>query len=304
MNRILVTGATGFIGSPCVQQLAAAGFEVHAAALGVDPRTDGAVTYHDVDLLDSGRIHDLIALVRPTHLLHLAWYVAPGAYWTSLENIRWITAGLDLAREFADGGGKRAVFVGTCAEYEPSTEPLVEGVTPLRPSTLYGASKTALHVAAMAYLAQRGISCAWAHLFYLFGPAEYPSRLVPSVITALLDGETFECGRPDDVLDFLHVDDVAGGLAALVASSVTGDVNVASGRPVSVRDLCGSIAARIGRPELVTYREGSDDRSVVTADASRLSGEVGWSSTVSLDEGLEATIDWWKRHRASDAGSS
>lgn len=295
MNRILVTGATGFIGSPCVQQLAAAGFEIHAVALGTDARTEGAVTYHDVDLLDPDRIHELIALVRPTHLLHLAWYVAPGAYWTSLENVRWVSAGLDLAREFADAGGQRAVFVGTCAEYEPSAEPMVEGVTPLRPSTLYGASKTALHVAAMAYLTQRGISCAWAHLFYLFGPAEHPSRLVPSVINALLDGEPFECGRPDDVLDFLHVDDVAGALAALIASPVTGDVNIASGQPVSVGELCGRIAAKIGRPELITYREGNEDRSVVTATTSRLFDEVGWRPTFPLDTGIDATIDWWRR---------
>lgn len=303
MNRILVTGATGFIGSPCVQQLAAAGFEVHAAALGADARTDGTVTYHDVDLLDSGRIHDLIATVRPTHLLHLAWYVVPGAYWTSPENIRWVTAGLDLAREFADAGGLRAVFVGTCAEYEPSVEPLVEGVTPLRPSTLYGASKTALHVAAMAYLTQRDVSCAWAHLFYLFGPAEYPSRLVPSVITALHEGEPFECGRPDDMLDFLHVDDVAGALAALVASPITGDVNIASGQPVSVGELCGRIAATIGRPELITYREGNEDRSVVTAATSRLFDEVGWRPTLSLDAGIDATIEWWKIHREPKGGT-
>ncbi len=129
----------------------------------------------------------------------------------------------------------------------------------------------------------------------VFDAPSTPSSLVPSARRALLDNEPFERGRPDDVLDFPHVDDVAGTLAALVASPVTGDVNIASGRPVSVGELCGRIAAKVGRPKLNTYRAGNDDRSVVTAATSRLFDEVGWRLTLSLDEGIDATIDWWFR---------
>jgi nucleoside-diphosphate-sugar epimerase len=295
VKRILVTGATGFIGAPCVELLAAQGFEVHGAALGASGGSDDAVIYHDVDLLDPEQVRHLFASVKPSHLLHLAWYVAPGKYWTSLENVRWVSAGLDLAREFADNGGTRAVFVGTCAEYQPSEEPLVEGVTLLRPGTLYGASKAALHLSAMAYLSQRGVSCSWAHLFYLFGPGEYSSRLVPSLMESLLAGDSFECARPDDVRDFLHVSDVAGALCALADSSVEGDVNIASGHPITVGELCRRFAEKLGTPDLVTYRQAAPDRSVIVGDATRLTREVGWRPRMDIDAAVAAAVDWWNQ---------
>ena len=84
MKRVIVTGASGFIGRHTLPHLAEAGFEVHP------------ISSRDADLLDERSRRDLFARFRPTHLLHLAWYVPPGKYWTSLENIRWLQASLDL----------------------------------------------------------------------------------------------------------------------------------------------------------------------------------------------------------------
>lgn len=293
MKRVLVTGATGFIGAPCVHYLAEAGYVVHAAALAAPEGTDGEVTYHDVDLLDTAQLRSLIHDVRPTHLLHLAWYVAPGAYWTSPENLRWVKAGLDLVQAFADEGGVRAVMVGTCAEYEQSAMPLVEGVTPLRPTTLYSAAKAALHLTSQAYFAERAVSMAWAHLFYLYGPNEYPSRLVPSVIRALKSGEQFECAHPSDARDFLYVDDVADALVHLLDSEARGDVNIASGEGIRIDALLAEIAAEIGAPELVSCSEHAVETLPVVADVGRLRREVGWAAKRTRAEAIRSTIEWW-----------
>jgi len=161
-------------------------------------------------------------------------------------------------------------------------------VTPLRPTTLYAAAKAGLHLSAKEYFALKNVSFSWAHLFYLYGPHENASRLVPAAIDALAEGRVFECARPHDVRDFLHVDDVASGLAGLLGSDVEGDVNVCSGDAITVGDLVSTIADVLGHPELVTCREPEGPASVTVGDSTRLRQEVGWTPEWTLREGIAA----------------
>jgi len=153
MSRILLTGATGFIGRHVLPRLQG---DVHAVTRHASPAGDG-VTWHRADLLASAAI---VTEVRPEVLVHLAWYVEPGRYWTAPENIRWVEASLALLRAFAAAGGRRAVLAGTSAEYDWQAlgGRCHEQRTPLRPATLYGAAKHALHTAAAPY-AERLPSC-------------------------------------------------------------------------------------------------------------------------------------------------
>ena len=86
----------------------------------------------------------LLTEVAPTHLLHFAWYAEPGKYQQSAENARWREAGGELLRAFAASGGRRAVFAGTCFEYDLAYGECYERLTPCAPATPYGASKLAL----------------------------------------------------------------------------------------------------------------------------------------------------------------
>jgi len=293
MSRVLVTGATGFIGSQCVSQLVEAGYEVHAVAPEGSHPDDAGVTWHCADLLEPVPVQRLLSEIRPTHLLHLAWFVAPGEFWSSTENLRWLKAGIDLATAFAERGGQRCVIAGTCAEYEETSELLVEGVTPLRPTTLYGACKAALHLSTASYFAERGVSAAWGHIFNLYGPREHPDRLVPSLARALTAGRTFTCHHPSDVRDFLHVEDVASAFVALLGSGVTGDVNIASGVPTTVGRLVSMVADVVERPGLVDYRVEVPQESRIVGDNRRLTREVGWSPRFGLRDGLEDAVRWW-----------
>jgi len=300
-KRVLLTGARGFIGSHCVTKLLARGCEVHAVSTEDRPATAEA-TWHQADLFDPKRVAALLDEVRPSHLLHLAWIAKPGVLWSSPLNWRWVDASLTLLRAFAQAGGRRVVMVGSCAEYAPTDRPCVEGVTPLEPSSLYGASKAALSVMLPAFARQYGIgSTAWARIFYLYGPGEMPDRLAASVIRALLRGEPIPCSHGEQVRDFLYVEDVAEALVRLLASSVTGAVNVASGQPTTIRELLSAIGREIGREHLLQFGArpaDPDEPRKLVADVTRLTREAGWGPRVGLEDGVRRTVDWWRREDA------
>src|SRR5215813_7085503 len=140
MNRVLVTGATGFVGRQCLAPLSKDGWEIHATSLkGSVVDAPASVNWHEIDLLNADRVAGLLAEVRPTHLIHFAWHAVPGDYWTSQENFRWVQASLVLFRVFASCGGRRAVVAGSCAEYDWRYGYCSETVTPGSPATVYGA---------------------------------------------------------------------------------------------------------------------------------------------------------------------
>jgi nucleoside-diphosphate-sugar epimerase len=297
MTRLLITGATGFLGEPAVRA-AVEHFEVHATARTLRDPLPSGVRFHACDLLGPGAAAGLIEAVRPTHLLHLAWIATPGAYWTAPDNHRWVDASKQLLLAFARCGGRRAVVAGTCAEYDwTAAGACREFDTPTRPSTTYGRCKLELARWAAAFGRARGIGVAWARLFWLYGPREHPARLVPSVAKALLAGEAAPCSAGTQERDFLHTEDAAAALATLTRSAVTGPVNVASGEPVAVRAVVAHIGAACGRPDLIRFGErptpaGEPPR--VVADVTRLRDELGWHPRVGLAAGLAETVAWWR----------
>ncbi|WP_028062468.1 NAD-dependent epimerase/dehydratase family protein [Solirubrobacter soli] len=291
MSRVLLTGATGFLGRHVAGRLLAAGHEVHAVTTG-EPRDD-ALVWHRADLLAAT---DVVPTVRPEVLVHLAWYVEHGKFWSAPENVRWVEASLALLRAFAAAGGQRAVLAGTCAEYDWTDlgDRCEELATPLRPATLYGAAKHGLHTVAAGFAEQAGFELAWGRIFFIYGAGEPAGRLVPGVGRALLAGEQVPTTRGDQVRDFLHVSDAAAAFAALASGHVTGPVNIGSGEPVAVREVVERLAAIAGAPELPRFgalpeRPGDPPRLV--ADARRLREEVGVVPLVGLDEGLARSLE-------------
>lgn len=300
MKRVLVTGATGFVGSNALPLLTNRFDEVHAVSRKREGDSEG-VRWHRVDLLNPTEGASLLAGVRPTHLLHFAWFVEHGAFWTSPENDRWVEASLELVRAFRDAGGERVVAAGTCAEYDVSRGACSERDTPLEPWTPYGVAKHAFHRRLEELAAQADLSAAWGRIFFLFGPGEHPDRLVASVTRKLLSGERAPTTEGRQVRDFLHVQDVADAFVTLLAGDVTGPVNVASGEPVSVGDLVTSVARKLSRLDLLDRGAlptppGEPPR--IVADIRRLSTEVGWRPKYDLDSGLDQAIEWWRSQLA------
>jgi nucleoside-diphosphate-sugar epimerase len=301
--RVLVTGARGFIGGPSVAALRARGMEVHAVSSRHQPDSNDGVTWHQGDLLDSGSAARLMDRVRPSHLLHLAWGMAPGAWSSPAGHLGWLRASLELIERFAEAGGTRVVVAGSCAEYDWSAGVCSEFSTPCVPATLYGASKLALGSVLGAFARDTRLSSASARIFFTYGPGEHPTRLVASIVRSLLREEAAACSHGRQVRDFLYVDDVAAALAALLDSGVTGPVNIGSGIPLAVADLALRVGECLGRPDLIRLgarASAVEEPPLVVADVARLRDEVGWVPRYSLDQGVSATTAWWRAQSARE----
>jgi nucleoside-diphosphate-sugar epimerase len=302
--RVLLTGATGFIGSHLARHLVRNGCEVHALVR---------------ESSDFSRIRDLIPCLRLVHCdlnsrdqvkalipeigadvcIHAAWYVVHGKYLHAAENSEMLGASLNLATMLAESGCRRFVGLGTCFEYDTEAGYLCED-SPLQPRSLYAATKMALQVALGNLAARSSMSVAWARLFYLYGSFEDPRRLVPSVIRPLLQNQRALTTPGEQVKDFLHIEDCAAAIWAIAQSSITGPVNIGSGQPVAVRDLVFKIAKLVDRPELAGIGAlpcNPSDPMFVCADNRRLVEGTGWKPQYDLQRGLENTIEWWRCER-------
>jgi nucleoside-diphosphate-sugar epimerase len=299
-RRVLLTGASGFIGRHALAPLLERGFEVHAVTSrdAPPPQAPGDVTWHRADLLLPGTHDALLQAAAPTHLLHLAWYAEHGRFWTSTENLRWTAATIELVRAFGERGGRRAVLAGSCAEYRWGEDgSCVEGVTALAPATLYGTAKNATRAVLEAAAPELGIEFAWGRVFFLYGPGEARGRLVAAVARALVAGERAPAGDGTQVRDFMHVADVAAAFAALLDSGVTAAVNVASGEARPLLDVIAAIGTATGRTDLLdigAFAPRPGDPAVLVADVARLRDEVGFVPAIGLAEGIRRTVDWWR----------
>jgi nucleoside-diphosphate-sugar epimerase len=299
-KKVLVTGASGFIGQHALPELAARGYEVYALARNSTKFPDNIVAVRG-DLLLPGEAERIIGIVNPSHLLHLAWNATPGQFWTALDNLDWVAASLRLSVAFAKSGGQRVVCAGSCAEYDWDQELLKEDETPLRPRTLYGKAKASFHQLLMAAAAQTGVSAAWGHVFFLYGPHEHRDRLIPQVITGLLKGNPIACTAGTQERDFMHVCDVAHALVALLDSDWQGAANIASGHCAPIRDVLDFLAELAGRDDLIQFgaRPMPAKEPPRMAASTRALREIGFVPRYALNDGLLHTFEWWRAQRAS-----
>jgi len=303
MKRVLVTGGTGFIGQHSIPLLLNLGYEVHAITSKEPNNLNANVNWHQVNLLDVDKIPGLLEEVKPTHLLHFAWYLVPGQWVTSGadQNFRWAQASLELLRCFKEQGGVRAVTAGSCTEYDWNYGYCSEALTPLCPNTFYGRSKASVFEYSNAYASEVDLSCAWGRIFFVYGKHEHPNRLVSSVINSLLSEELALCTHGNQIRDFLFSEDVADAFVTLLNSDLTGAVNIASGNPVTLKQVVNKIAEKLGKKDLVKFGARpvpKNETPFVVGDIQRLSTELNWKPKFNLNSGLEETIDWWKENLA------
>lgn len=281
---VLLTGATGFIGSHVARELIRRGHEVHAAV-----RRDS----------DRRRIHDLetslhicegfidTVPVTPDVTIHLAWYAVPGLYLEAPENMDCLNASRRLLEKIQG----RVLCAGTCFEYDTRIGWLTEG-SATNPTTLYAVCKDVLR----KDVVERP-NAVWMRFFYQYGPWEDPRRMIPAAVRAILQGDVVRTSPGEQRRDFLYIDDVARAVCMAAESRLEGPLNIGSGIAYPVREIVTTIGKLGGRPDLIRlgavgYYEG--EPMLVGADVGKLRS-TGWTPEQDLEEGLRRTVDWWKQ---------
>jgi nucleoside-diphosphate-sugar epimerase len=294
VRRVLVTGATGFIGRHCLNALLTHEIELHAVARSIPKGPLGRAAWRVCDLRDPQATERLIADLRPSHILHCAWMATPGRFWTDLENLQWLYSGLAMLSAFRKYGGERFAGVGTCAEYTKDADEFIEERTPISPSTLYGKSKAALWAAAQAFTCEGGPSASWGRVFMPYGPGDSPQRLIPSIIAALRERRPVSLTTGNQERDFVHVRDVADLLVRLLFSEHAGVFNVGVGRPISVRYAAEYLAGKFATPKLLNFGARpmpTNEPLKLVADIGKVAKIIGWTPSMTLEAGLDALIE-------------
>lgn len=283
--KILVTGATGFIGGAFVRLAQARGHRVAALARRKLADEDG-LTWLTGTLAEPPWAQ--IESFAPDHCLHAAWVAEPGVYLESPLNEDYLRWSVAFFRRLAQAGLPRAMGLGTCIEYRIDGQPSRENVTPLEPLSPYARAKDALRRTMEAEIA----GFAWGRVFYPYGPGEHPARLASALTRKLRAGESLELKTPDSTKDYIFIDDLAAAILAVMERGLTGPINLGTGNGVAVREIAQTLARLLGRDGAVGESEAPapDPFYYVVADAGRLHREAGWRPARELAAGLAEVV--------------
>ena len=288
-KKVLLTGATGFIGQHCLRELIQEGYDIIATYHARIPETEHPeqVKWVQVDLTDDLKpVEDILCATPIDTLLHVAWNMGKG-YQNNAENTIWLEKSVELVSLFIKHGGNRVATAGTNAEYAISQHELKED-GPLNPDTLYGKCKRSLYMEVEQLCKAKQISYVHMRIFYTFGKGESEIRVIPYVIDELLAGRSPICSSGVQVLDYMCVEDIARAIVqCLKRKDLHGSINIGSGEGVELRDLLTFIADKIDGDTKITFaKEKPGDRKIDVADVSRLREAVGFVPSMSRDEAI------------------
>jgi nucleoside-diphosphate-sugar epimerase len=303
--RCLVTGASGQLGSFLTRLLLRKGHEV--AAL-VRPQSDlwrlsdllpgVKLVYGNLSTVD--QVASEIRSISPEIVFHLAWYGVTREYRNDPDQINQNLLGsVKLLQVVLNSGCRCWVGIGSQEEYGPCNGLLREDLPP-KPVNVYGVTKLCTGLLSQQLCETANVRSIWFRLLATYGPKDDLRHFIPGLIIKLLASERPALTPGEQKWDYLYVEDACQAIYhAAVKSSARGIFNLASGEVYSVRSIAERIRDLID-PSLplgfgeIAYRP--DQMMRLQADVSRLKA-IGWVPKVSLDEGLKATVSWYKTHR-------
>lgn len=284
--RVLLTGATGFIGKQVLRQLNESGAEVVTMGRGLGASENQHI---QSDLLATADFSANIKKAKASHLIHLAWYVEHGKFWSSTMNMDWIKTTFNLVDAFCKSGGQHITIAGTCAEYDWDYGVCIENLTPLNPRSIYGIAKNATRQICQITCSKADVQLAWGRIFTPYGKGEPATRLLPSLAGVFQNNKNPFAVNLDCYRDFLHVSDVASALVMMSIKQATGNINISSGEPMRIRDVVKLIAENVSAdPAMVIGLSSArlDEPKYLIGTNDCLLG-LGWIKRVSLVEGLK-----------------
>jgi len=293
-QKVLVTGASGFIGSHLCRRLIEDQHEVHAVYLTQAPAEQSQIRWWQADLSDLTAVRGLFHNIRPDVIFHLAShvkgaphlkYVLPTFHSNLQSTVNLLTLGAKL-------GCRRIVLTGSLAEPEPHNGEIF-------PSSPYAAAKWASSGYARMFHALYQLPVVIARVFMVYGPAQQDlTKLIPYVTLSLLRGKTPRITSGGRLIDWIYVSDVVDGFVALgQAPDIDGaTLDLGSGELVSIREIAQRVAGIAGPNTRLEFGALPDRPLEPTrlANPNETFARIGWKPQVSLQEGLSRTVDWYR----------
>ena len=302
-KRVLVTGASGFIGSYLCKALSDEHSEIVGLARNVDKCNRDLAVYHAVDISNRLQIRKLVADFQPEIVVHLAAEknrsIELADYRRGYEvNLFGSINLIEACQELPNL--TKFVFLGSCEEYGNLQVPFHESHREL-PVTAYGATKLSVTQLLQTLAKAHHFPAVILRPSIVYGPRQNDDMFLPALIKALISGEKFGMSQGEQTRDFLYIDDLlAAILMACTAPNVNGKViNISSAFPTRIDAIAKKVASLIGGDveKLINfgakgYRPGESMKYY--ANNSRAHELLGWKPNIVLDEGLQRTVDFFQ----------
>ncbi len=301
--RILITGATGFIGTHLCQKLLADNHEIMAISRSCrvyeNGKTNDELTsrihWISSTLILSGENLKKIDNFGPEVLIHLAWEKIPDfSFDVSYENIQSQISFFRMMLEVSSI--KKIIAAGSCWEYNKSFGQCSIN-DPCTSKDYFTWAKNSIHDFLRFECTARHISLCWARIFYVYGPNQRDGSLIPTLIRTIRSGLVPDLRSPANANDFIYVDDVVSAFEQMMRMPVDGVFNIGSGKAVSVLDICRLVEKRLnGKTELtmqLTNRSGNTPPSSdFWADIDSSQALLAWKPVVTITEGIDRMIQF------------
>ena len=288
-KKVILTGASGLIGTEVLQSLLDSDLEIFAIDIKEGNIKNNRIHWINCNLFDENSIKKIFEEIKPEYMMHFAWCVT--GYFNDNLNFDFLAASINLLKHFNKNGGKRVIMTGTYAEYGENASILKEDM-PTNPLNLYSKCKNHLNRIATDYCSANGISFGWARLFSVFGKETDNRRLTADVIEHLKKNEEVVIRSGSLIRDYIYVKDIANAMVKFLLSNVEGSVNICSGQGTSIRDYVMTIAKIMNKENLVVFNEvASNQQTSVIGDNSRLTNGVGYKLQYSVKKAIEEILN-------------
>ena len=293
--RVLITGATGFIGLPLTLRLVEQGHKI--LALSRKPfKLEKPISWLNADLSSPLTYQEEIRLFKPEVLIHLAWQDIPDFSFEKSKNnlnnsLNFLSFIINL------GSCKKIIVSGSCFELDKLYGECLESEAG-KPRDNFTWAKHSLRMWLEIECKKENIQLGWMRIFYVYGPRQRTQSLVPSILTNLKNGKLPHISSPKNSNDFVFIEDVIEAFSkAALMHYPSGIYNLGSGTATSILDVC-SVAERIVTGTDILSRQlkkeivDTSTNIDFWASCTRAKEYLNWKSSTTIEEGIKKTWLW------------